>query len=560
MARLVPSDLTRLALAGAHQPEIATLAALQKALPDDYTVFHGVHWTRQYRGATRFGEIDFVVVNRAGRVLCIEQKNGPLVEENGKLFKQYPDERKNVGEQVARSVESILEKFKRQVADQRLEVDYLIYCPDHAVRQLTAAAIDRERIVDAARRDRLGEAIQAILPAGAAGPPGAAKRVEDFFCQTFEVVPDVHAHVGAQEKNFVRLSGGLVEVLDNLEMAPLRLRVLATAGNGKTFVARHFFDKALAAGRRPLLLCYNRPLKERLKHLAQAGGRVETWYGFCDQFLRSRGTVLDFSEMQGDPDFWPNAAQRVSDLALADAPSADWLFDTLIVDEAQDFEAGWLEILRLFLRPHADILWLEDPNQSVRRVADAPALDGLGFVGYRSMLNYRSPLGIAEFIRRTLPDFAFTPANDLPGLGVGVTPYGDPADQPTIVGRLVGRLLGQRFEPKQIVVLSCRGRDRAALRDVQRVGNYTLARFSGEYDLFGNQIPTPGQILFDTVRRFKGQQAPAVILTDVDPGESRLREDLMVLFCGMTRATVRLEVVCNGQSAWAAERLNAEVH
>jgi hypothetical protein len=227
-----------------------------------------VHWTRQYRGRTLFGEIDFVVLNRAGRALCIEQKNGPLVEENGKLFKQYPDERKNVGEQVARALDSIREKFKRQVADQRLEVDYLIYCPDHAVRQLTAAAIDRERIVDAARRDRLGEAVQAILPAGAAGPPGAAKRVEDFFCQTFEVVPDVHAHVGAQEKNFVRLSGGLVEVLDNLEMAPLRLRVLATAGNGKTFVARHFFDKALAAGRRPLLLCYNRPLKERLKHLA----------------------------------------------------------------------------------------------------------------------------------------------------------------------------------------------------------------------------------------------------------------------------------------------------
>jgi hypothetical protein len=39
------------------------------------------------------------------------------------------------------------------------------------------------------------------------------------------------------------------------------------------------------------------------------------------------------------------------------------------------------------------------------------------------------------------------------------------------------------------------------------VGNHTLARFDGEYDLFGNQVYSKGQILFDTVRRFKGQQA-----------------------------------------------------
>jgi hypothetical protein len=369
------------------------------------------------------------------------------------------------------------------------------------------------------------------------------------------VVPDVHAHVSAQERNFVRMSGGLVEVLDNIEMTPLRLRVMATAGNGKTFVARHFFDKALAAGERPLLLCYNRPLKERLKHLAHDGGLVETWYGFCDRFLKSRGIPLDFSTMRNDRDFWSKAAQAVGDFALAESPTPDWLFDTLIVDEAQDFESGWFEIVRLFLRTHADILWLEDPNQNVRGITDPPPFEDLDFVGYHSMLNYRSPLSIAEFIRRALPDFEFTPANDLPGLGVGVTVYADPAEQPRIVGKLVGRLLGQRFEPRQIAVLSCRGLTSTALRDVQRVGNYTLARFSGEYDMFGNQIPTPGQILFDTVRRFKGRQEAAVILTDVDPRESRMAEDLAVLFCGMTRATVRLDVVCNRQNAWVQNTL-----
>jgi hypothetical protein len=383
-------------------------------------------------------------------------------------------------------------------------------------------------------------------------PGGQAQRVEAFFRQSFDLVPDIHAHIGAQEKNFVRLSGGLVEVLDRLEMKPLRLRVLATAGNGKTLVAQHFFTKLAAGGRRPLLLCFNRPLAERLKHLSGPKGLVSTWYGFCDQFLQSRGVRLDFDAMKADREFWPRAVRQLVDVALAESPAPEWQFDDLIVDEAQDFEPGWMDALPLFLKDGAGILLLEDPNQNVRGMTTSlPS----GFVGYRSLLNYRSPESIAQFIQRTLPDFEFTCANDLPGLGAEVVSYEDPSEQPKLVGRIVGRLLSQRFRPQDIVILSCRGLESTAFKDVERVGNYTLARFTGQYDLFGNQRYTEGQIVFDTVRRFKGQQSPAVILVDVDPREEHLQQELQVLFCGMTRPTVRLDVVanarCGANPVWA---------
>lgn len=104
-------------------------------------------------------------------------------------------------------------------------------------------------------------------------------------------------------------------------------------------------------------------------------------------------------------------------------------------------------------------------------------------------------------------------------------------------------------------MLSCRGVDSTALKDAERVGNRTLKRFTNAYDLLGNQIYSKGQVLFETVRRFKGQQAPAVILTDVDPRPDRLAQDLQVLFCGMTRTTVRLEVLCKADNRVVAERL-----
>ena len=82
------------------------------------------------------------------------------------------------------------------------------------------------------------------------------------------------------------------------------------------------------------------------------------------------------------------------------------------------------------------------------------------------------------------------------------------------------------------------------------IGTFTLSRPTGEYDLLGNQLFESGQLRFDTVYRFKGQQAPAIILTDVDPNPGRPDHAQRLLFTGMTRATVRLELVLReGNSA-----------
>ena len=53
VARVFPSDVSKLALAGASHPELATLVLLRKGLSDDFTVFHGVHWSREYAKWTR---------------------------------------------------------------------------------------------------------------------------------------------------------------------------------------------------------------------------------------------------------------------------------------------------------------------------------------------------------------------------------------------------------------------------------------------------------------------------------------------------------------------------
>ena len=224
MAYIVPADISQLALAGCHAPELETLARLKKDLSADYTVFHGVHWTREYQGNTVFGELDFVVVNRSGEVLLIEQKNGRLEETERGLEKRYDDRGRVIAEQIRRALEKVREKFKWQQGA-GLNLDYLFYCPDYQVRNVNAAGIDASRIVDAGSADRLPEVIDQLLSPGQGEDETWCETVEGFFRQSFDLVPDIHAYARAGEKTFARLSGGLAEVLSHLEMEPLRLRV-----------------------------------------------------------------------------------------------------------------------------------------------------------------------------------------------------------------------------------------------------------------------------------------------------------------------------------------------
>lgn len=80
MARIVPDGWQTMDAIGAMRREFETLESLAQGLPDEYTVYHAVHWTNIERSHAIHGEVDFVIVNRAGHMMLIEQKCGPLEE------------------------------------------------------------------------------------------------------------------------------------------------------------------------------------------------------------------------------------------------------------------------------------------------------------------------------------------------------------------------------------------------------------------------------------------------------------------------------------------------
>ena len=265
------------------------------------------------------------------------------------------------------------------------------------------------------------------------------------------------------------------------------------------------------------------------------GGEVATYHQLADRLLRARGEVPDFRQ--------PDVFARLEAALDTHRPTPAEQVDTLIVDEGQDFLPGWADNLLRFLRPGGRAWWLEDPLQNLY---DRPPVALPGWVGLRADTNYRSPKDILATLNRLL-DQPVAAGSPLTGGAVERFPYADVDELPHATIKAITRAIGLGFRRSHIAVISYRGREHSALAPFTRLGPYALRAPTGRYDLLGNPVLTDGDILIDSVHRFKGRAAPCVILTEID---FDTLDDRAVrrLFVGATRATLKLMLVLSARA------------
>lgn len=558
MARIVPDGWEALDFAGAASREIETLRLLA-GLPDDCTVLHGVHWTRIEHGCSIYGEIDFIVIASNGRVLLIEQKSGLLDETPDGLVKVHGASRKRVASQILRSIDALMSRFAQsrrgKAAAARLSIDYLLFCPDHQVRDAGRAGIASERIVDATRATQLVAVVLDVLaPTPVAGSADAATALR-FFSDELSMVPDVGALIGRTDAWVTRLAGGLAQSAMQLEFAPFRLRVRGTAGSGKTQLALRVLAEAAEHGRSALYLCYNRPLADHMTTIAPEGAVVATFHNFGDRLLQAGGHDPDFAA--------PDLYARLEAAVVGAHPGAAQQYDVVLVDEGQDFTPAWRDAVLRFAKPTGRAYWLEDPLQNL--YGRAP-VDLDGWVTLNAHVNYRSPRDIVDALVPMLARGATGPTADalraietaspLSGSELDIATWHDDGSDEHAAGRAlfdvtmraITKALAAGYKRSDIVLLTFAGRDHSRLLAVDALGPHALRRFDGTYDLFGNPVYTEGEVLAETIYRFKGQSAPCIVFSEID-FETLDEKSIRKLFVGATRATTKLMLVMSERAA-----------
>jgi RecB family endonuclease NucS len=515
--------------------ELAILRQLADGLPDAFHLFHSVDWTQAQPSGDHHGEFDIVAVNAAGDVAVLEIKSGTVTFGEDTVSKQYANGLKDVGRQVYWQFNGLLHRLRGEGLPVRLM--HLLVLPDQRVAGSGSVAFPRERIADADDCHDLAGFLLDRLGTGRANDE-LRERVCAFMHNRIAVQPDLSALRSSLQQRVQAISGGLTTWVPRIQAPGGVVQVHGTAGSGKTLLALHLLRQARVQGQAAAYVCFTRVLADQMRDTAPGACSVATFHQLCWEAAGRPELVTDY------------AALGQVYLDTLDGREPD--LDLLVLDELQDMQPEWVQALLSRMHRHGRIVLLGDPDQSL--YTDREEFEIPDAVVVQAQENFRSPRKVVELINLLrLSGRPIEPCSPYVGEIPTLHVY-DPTTSNVLrhTERAVRHCLERGFALDDIVVLSLRGRESSALQSLERLGGWPLIRFTGGYAA-GEPVWTDGTLRIDTVRRFKGRCAPAVVLTEIDfdtltPLLRRL------LFVGMTRAQMHLELVLSPRAEVALGR------
>jgi UvrD-like helicase C-terminal domain/Nuclease-related domain/IstB-like ATP binding protein len=344
------------------------------------------------------------------------------------------------------------------------------------------------------------------------------------------------------------------DALDEMQ-ANARVAFEGPAGTGKTFLAIEAAHRSAVEGRKVLFVCFNRMLGDWLR--AQTSGlaphvTMQTIHAYMLSVAAARVPAAGASAS-----FWEHElpAQAADAILRNDAYE---LFDEIVMDEAQDIlKDDYLDVLDVSVNGGlAAGRWRMFGDFERQAIYGAGSLSLDDFCSRRGGHPARFHLGsncrnaprIVEFIKllgrldagytRVLrPDSGSDPR---------IKFYAAPEDGCNLVAETLAELYAAGFSGHDIAVLSTKASASCAERLTTPPWSDRLApaRDAG-----------PGQIPYTTIHAFKGMEAAAVVVTDIDEVQGAASESL--LYVAITRATDRLTLVMDERTRPNLARLLA---
>jgi len=544
MALISPNLLPPLRIDAGRYRELELLERLRDYLPEAFEVFHNIALHTVRGGRDSYGEIDVAVLSPDGCLLLMEVKAGPVILRGGEIFKLYSD-----GEcDVARQVRLQRAAMQNRLHEAKLETPILccLVLPDYELGGSQVVSIPRDRIIDATRYAEMVTTVREWL--GTVHSRVDRTALRRLLLNQFQATPALEAMRGQLQGTVRRLSDGLATWVPRIGSPSGIFRIQATAGSGKTQLALQLLGNAAADGLHAGYVCFNRTLADHVRRLASPKVQVVNYHELCVEHYRRE---------HGEPDFTPKAFQGMAEAYLAASVGFTPVFDLLVIDEAQDFDAGWVESLCAQLKSGGRLYVLEDDAQ---RLYQHEGFDLPDAVTIGCSDNFRSPRTVCEVINAlALVHPPIRSLNPYQGEMPGIRTYGSDAELLAGTEAAVASLLSRGFALADIAIVSGRGRDRSALLNRVGIGPYLTRRFTGEYDRNGEPCWSSGDLLVESVYRYKGQSAPAVVVAEFDFAElddaARRR-----LFVALTRAQMAVEMVLSGaaEGCLAAALADAE--
>jgi hypothetical protein len=528
----------------------------------DWVVLHSLDIARHE--TQREGEADFVVIIPGLGVLCLEVKAHHRVRREGGLwlygargeerdargpFKQASDAMHSIRNRVAARDPSLSRiVFLSGVVFTSL--DFRIQSEEWHDWQVVDSSRLRSRPVSALFRELIdrGRAYLAQTPSAAwfdprrqEPAPAQCARLVQLLRPDFEAFESPRARAQSRDAELKRYTAEQFVALDAMAGNP-RVVFEGPAGTGKTLLAIEAARRARAQGRRVLLLCFNRMLGDWLEKETEPL-RPEVNTSTLHRYMLGLAEQPVGSDRP--PSFWEvDLPGHAIDRLLADgAPEP---FDEVIVDEAQDIlRDAYLDVIDLSVRGGlAAGRWrlfgdfegqaiYGAPRESLphlleRRAGSAPQ--------FSLRINCRNTPRVAELVHALgglVPPYTRVLRPD-DGVDPEIRYFADSDEQKAMLANALDELENDGFRGSEVTILSPRAHDACA-------GCISAPPWAGRLRPAGRGAA--GHTSFCSIHAFKGLEAPAIIVTDVDRVSS---QDASALFyVATTRALHRLIILAH---------------
>ena len=527
---------------GGYRLELSLLEMLRMGLPDNFDVFHGLTWSTVHHDVQKFGELDLTVVSPQGHILILEVKGGSVYAHNGLLLKDYNREKpKDIGQQVGRQHGAIRQRLKN-VHLKEVHVEAFLVLPEHKLLS-EGLSYPRERIIDSTQMDQFCNLVKSSFSLTSGTPD--RQLLLDFLSNEFDLMQDVGAQISAMQSISTHMSNGLATWVPRITHENNIYIIDATAGSGKTQLALKLLKSAALNKQRVLYVCYNRPLADHIQSLAPSQTEVVTFHQHCDEYAKQHGYNPDFSKA--------GVYGELAKIYMSGSAKLTPKFDLLVIDESQDFNAEWVQALFQELKSNGRLYVLGDENQNLY---DQEGFDLPGAVRISCTDNFRSPQKVVQTINTLkLIDQRIVACSAYEGDAPEIYTFGKGAnDHEKALNKCLLNLWAQGLEPSQVVVVTYRGLKNSNVMTLAQAGGKKTKRPVQVED--GNWTWTEGDLLIETVGRFKGQSAPVVVFCEID-FEDLNPSNARKLFVGMTRGQMKVELV---MSERASELLRANLN
>lgn len=519
MGTLVPPEFPMSSLK--NDAERMVVQALCDRLTDSWVVIPSVGLSDEDRDR----EIDVVVAHERDGVAVIEVKGHRPTVRDGAWYSGRSRMEPQPLAQAQGNAYALRDRLRAlHPSLSRIQVEYAVAFPNVAeVDGRLPTDVDRTQILTVGDLEDCLDAVERLVTRRFGQHPLGEVGVQSLLdllrpnCE-FRFEPEARARLAR-----LRLEAICEQQVAALESLDLNRRVCVTgaAGTGKTRLATAWARRALLRGERVLVTCFNIPLAAALRSrfVDSDGLRVGE---FHDVVLGLDGIPHLEVPAGADRDWWETVV--IGHLRDHQDQVTD-RFDTIIVDEAQDFSPTWLDLLEGLLDPDGArrILLLADESQRVyERGFALPDVDD-GWTRCELASNGRNTFQIASMLRQRF-NGAIAPIGGPESEDLRFVEASTRDEIVHAVGEAVDDLEDRDHAAETVLVATLTGSVRDRLRE--------------ELGFVGWEQLGPMAILCENVHRVKGLEYDHVILVVHTPDVAD-----SLLYVGASRAVMSLTVV-----------------